>query len=103
MKPWHETSDAQSTDAAMLTFSEIIVCALTNELAGQRVGLVLTRSKHRSSDAGKGVGRCVIHGLISPIATMLEPEAFDMVHAALLLEYLEWPLLLPRVSRSCDS
>jgi SAM-dependent methyltransferase len=29
---------------------------------------------------------------------VLEPEAFDLVHAALVLEYLEWPLLLPRVA-----
>jgi SAM-dependent methyltransferase len=28
----------------------------------------------------------------------LEREAFDMVHAALLFEYLEWPVLLPRVA-----
>jgi SAM-dependent methyltransferase len=28
----------------------------------------------------------------------LEREAYDMVHAALLFEYLEWPLLLPRVA-----
>jgi SAM-dependent methyltransferase len=27
-----------------------------------------------------------------------EPETFDLVHAALILEYLEWPLLLPRVA-----
>ena len=29
---------------------------------------------------------------------VLEPEAFDLVHAGLVLEYLEWPLLLPRVA-----
>jgi SAM-dependent methyltransferase len=28
----------------------------------------------------------------------LENEAFDLVHAALILEYLEWPLLLPRMA-----
>lgn len=28
----------------------------------------------------------------------LEPEAFDLVHAALVLEYIEWPSLLPRVA-----
>src|SRR5262245_1447982 len=28
----------------------------------------------------------------------LEPEAFDLVHAALVLEYVEWPALLPRVA-----
>jgi SAM-dependent methyltransferase len=27
-----------------------------------------------------------------------EPEAFDLVHAALVLEYVEWSLLLPRVA-----
>jgi hypothetical protein len=27
-----------------------------------------------------------------------EPEAFDLVHAALLLEYVEWPRLLPRLA-----
>ena len=27
----------------------------------------------------------------------LEPEAFDLVHAALVLEYLDWSSLLPRV------
>lgn len=26
-----------------------------------------------------------------------EPEAFDLVHAALVFEYVEWPSLLPRV------
>ena len=29
---------------------------------------------------------------------MLDPEAFDLVHAGLVLEYIEWPLLLPRVA-----
>ena len=29
---------------------------------------------------------------------VLEREAFDLVHAGLVLEYLEWPLLLPRVA-----
>ena len=29
---------------------------------------------------------------------VLEPEAFDLVHAGLVLEYIEWPLLLPRVA-----
>ena len=29
---------------------------------------------------------------------VLEPEAFDLVHAGLVLEYVEWPLLLPRVT-----
>jgi SAM-dependent methyltransferase len=29
---------------------------------------------------------------------VLEPEAFDLVHAALVLEYVEWPTLLPRVA-----
>jgi SAM-dependent methyltransferase len=29
---------------------------------------------------------------------VLEPQAFDLVHAGLVLEYLEWPLLLPRVA-----
>ena len=29
---------------------------------------------------------------------VLEPEAFDLIHAALVLEYVEWPLLVPRVS-----
>jgi hypothetical protein len=29
---------------------------------------------------------------------VLEPEAFDLVHAGLVLEYVEWPLLLPRVA-----
>jgi len=29
---------------------------------------------------------------------VVEPQAFDLVHAALVLEYLEWPLLLPRVA-----
>jgi hypothetical protein len=28
----------------------------------------------------------------------LERDAYDMVHAALLFEYLEWPMLLPRVA-----
>ena len=28
----------------------------------------------------------------------LEREAYDMVHAALLFEYLEWRVLLPRVA-----
>lgn len=29
---------------------------------------------------------------------VLEPEVFDLVHAGLVLEYVEWPLLLPRVA-----
>jgi SAM-dependent methyltransferase len=29
---------------------------------------------------------------------VFEPEAFDLVHAGLVLEYVEWPLLLPRVA-----
>jgi SAM-dependent methyltransferase len=29
---------------------------------------------------------------------VLNPEAFDLVHAGLVLEYVEWPLLLPRVA-----
>ena len=29
---------------------------------------------------------------------VLEPEAFDLVHAGLVLEYVEWPLLVPRVA-----
>jgi trans-aconitate methyltransferase len=29
---------------------------------------------------------------------VLEPEAFELVHAALVLEYVEWPLLVPRVA-----
>jgi ubiquinone/menaquinone biosynthesis C-methylase UbiE len=29
---------------------------------------------------------------------VLDPEAFDLVHAALVLEYVEWPSLLPRVT-----
>ena len=29
---------------------------------------------------------------------VLEREAFDLVHAGLVLEYVEWPLLLPRVA-----
>ncbi len=29
-----------------------------------------------------------------------EPEAFDLVHAGLLLEYVEWPRLLPRVAET---
>ena len=29
---------------------------------------------------------------------VLEPEAFDLVHAGLVFEYVEWPLLLPRVA-----
>ena len=29
---------------------------------------------------------------------VLELEAFDLVHAGLVLEYVEWPLLLPRVA-----
>ena len=29
---------------------------------------------------------------------LFEPEAFDLVHAALVLEYVEWPPLLPRVA-----
>jgi len=34
---------------------------------------------------------------------VLEPEAFDLVHAGLVLEYLEWPLLLPRVATTLKS
>ena len=34
---------------------------------------------------------------------MLEREAFDLVHAGLVLEYLEWPLLLPRVATTLKS
>ena len=30
----------------------------------------------------------------------LERDAYDMVHAALVFEYLEWPALLPRVARA---
>ncbi len=30
--------------------------------------------------------------------SFLEPEAFDLVHAGLVLEYVEWPLLVPRVA-----
>ena len=30
-------------------------------------------------------------------AYTFEPAAFDLVHAALVFEYVEWPLLLPRV------
>jgi SAM-dependent methyltransferase len=29
---------------------------------------------------------------------VLDPEAFDLVHAGLVLEYIEWPLLLPHVA-----
>jgi SAM-dependent methyltransferase len=29
-----------------------------------------------------------------------EPEAFDLVHAALLLEYVEWPRVLPRLAET---
>lgn len=29
---------------------------------------------------------------------VLEPEAFDLVHAALVLEYIDWRSLLPRVA-----
>jgi SAM-dependent methyltransferase len=29
---------------------------------------------------------------------VLDPEAFDLVHAGLVLEYVEWPLLLPCVA-----
>ena len=28
----------------------------------------------------------------------LEPAAFDLVHAGLVLEYVDWSLLLPRVA-----
>ena len=34
---------------------------------------------------------------------VLEREAFDLVHAALVLEYIEWPLLLPRVAAALRS
>ena len=30
----------------------------------------------------------------------LEHEAYDLVHAALILEYVEWPVLLPRIAFS---
>jgi SAM-dependent methyltransferase len=30
----------------------------------------------------------------------LERDAFDLVHAALFLEYVDWPAVLPRVARS---
>lgn len=33
-----------------------------------------------------------------PTEVVLEREAFDLVHAGLVLEYVEWPLLLPRVA-----
>lgn len=32
--------------------------------------------------------------------TVFEPEAFDLVHAGLVLEYVEWPSLLPRLART---
>jgi SAM-dependent methyltransferase len=31
---------------------------------------------------------------------VLEPEAFDLVHAGLLLEYVEWPRLLPGLAET---
>src|SRR6476646_10390128 len=34
---------------------------------------------------------------------VLEPGEFDLVHAGLVLEYVEWPLLLPRVAASLTS
>jgi SAM-dependent methyltransferase len=34
---------------------------------------------------------------------VLEREAFELVHAGLVLEYLEWPLLLPRVATTLKS
>jgi SAM-dependent methyltransferase len=34
---------------------------------------------------------------------VLEREAFDLVHAGLVLEYVEWPLLLPRVATTLKS
>jgi SAM-dependent methyltransferase len=33
-------------------------------------------------------------------AYAFEPEAFDLVHAALVFEYLEWSLMLPRVAET---
>lgn len=30
----------------------------------------------------------------------LEQEAYDLAHAGLILEYVEWPVLLPRVARA---
>jgi SAM-dependent methyltransferase len=30
----------------------------------------------------------------------LEPEAFDLVHAGLIFEYVEWPVLLPRLAKA---
>ena len=32
--------------------------------------------------------------------TVFEQEAFDLVHAGLVLEYVEWPSLLPRLART---
>jgi trans-aconitate methyltransferase len=34
---------------------------------------------------------------------VLEREVFDLVHAALVLEYVEWPQLLPRVAAALKS
>ena len=34
---------------------------------------------------------------------VLEPGEFDLVHAGLVLEYVEWPLLLPRVAAALTS
>ncbi len=34
---------------------------------------------------------------------VLEREAFDLVHAALVLDYVKWPLLLPRVATTLKS
>jgi SAM-dependent methyltransferase len=34
---------------------------------------------------------------------VLTRDAFDLVHAALVLEYVEWPLLLPRVATALKS
>jgi SAM-dependent methyltransferase len=35
--------------------------------------------------------------------TVLDSEAFDLVHAGLVLEYVEWPLVLPRVAKTLRS
>jgi len=44
---------------------------------------------------------CIPHVELTDVA--LEREAFDLVHAGLVLEYLEWPLLLPRVATTLKS
>lgn len=116
------------------------LCELTKELAGQRVGLVLTGSNidRATLVLGCSTGNGLEH--VNPEVTsrvavvdlnpeyllrlneqfphpgfvldvqcadladvVLEPEAFDLVHAALVLEYIEWPSLLPQVASTLKS